>query len=193
MVREARRSRRTTLLLVALTLVATALLPAAAAAQREAPRVGLRGGAYFPVDRDVRGAFPDVLPLLGVAVMAPLRPGRTQLYPNIEAIGARSGRNRFFILPLTFVVERQGSGRPNRTLVPYARAEAGVAYFDYRIGVGADTLRARRGGAAGGVEVGMVFTRHFRTSARYRAFQQMDGLDFSGAEVGVVLGGLPLF
>jgi len=193
MVRAATRSRGGALLLLALVLGSAALTPATAAAQREGPRVGLRGAAYFPVDRDVRRAFPDVLPLVGIAVMAPLRPGRTQLYPSIEAIGARSGRNRFFILPLTFVVERQGRGRPNGTLVPYARVEAGIAYFDYRIRRGVDTVRARRGGAAGGVEAGMVFTRHFRTSVRYRAFQTMDDLDFSGAEVGAVIGGLRLF
>ena len=193
MVRTATRSRCTAVLLLTLALAASALAPAPAAAQREGPRVGLRGAAYFPVAREVRRAFPDVLPLVGIAVMAPLRPGRTQLYPSIEAIGARSGRNRFFILPLTFVVERQGRGRPDRTLVPYARVEAGIAYFDYRLARAADTVRARRGGAAGGVEAGMVFTPHFRTSVRYRAFQELDGLDFGGAEVGVVLGGLRLF
>ena len=177
-------------------LVAVALtLPSAAPAQEEArgTRLGLRLSAYFPADAEVRRAFGDVIPWPGIAIVPPVRPGRTRLYPSLELVGARSGRDHFFVVPLTLALEHHGHGTNGR-YVPYARADAGIGYFDYRLRRSStETLRARRGGALGDAEVGMIFTRALRVGARYRLMQRMDGVTFGGVEVGVVIGAVRVF
>lgn len=174
-------------------LIAT---PGVARAQEEAggTRLGLRLAAYFPADAEVRRAFGDVIPWPGIAIVPPVRPGRTRLYPSLELVGARSGRDRFLVVPLTLALEHHGHGTDGRHYVPYARADAGIGYFDYRLRrAGGDVVAARRGGALGDVEAGMIFTRALRLGARYRLMQEMDGVTFGGIEVGVVIGAIRVF
>ena len=177
----------------AAVLACLAALPRLALAQDgEGTRLGLRLAAYFPADAEVRRAFGDVIPWPGIAIVPPVRPGRTRLYPSLEIVGARSGRDRFIVVPLTLVLEHHGHGRRGRD-VPYARADAGIGYFDYRLRRGTGEVRARRGGALGDAEVGMIFTRALRAGVRYRLMQQMDGVTFGGVEAGVVIGALRVF
>jgi hypothetical protein len=181
--------RRAACLAVALAL------PRAALAQEEAggTRLGLRLAAYFPADAEVRRAFGDVIPWPGIAIVPPVRTGRTRLYPSLEIVGARSGRDHFVVVPLTLALEHHGRGS-NGHYVPYARADAGIGYFDYRLRRSStEVLRARRGGALGDAEVGMIFTRALRVGGRYRLMQEMDGVTFGGVEVGVVIGAVRVF
>ena len=158
----------------------------------EGTRLGIRAAAFFPSDAEVRRAFGDVIPWPGIAVVAPARPGATRIYPSIELMGAKSGSDRFLIVPLTIVLEHHWRGSGGR-YVPYARADAGIGYFDYRLRRGLDVVRARRGGAVGDAEVGMILTRALRAGVRYRRFQETSDFTFSGLEAGVVIGALRVF
>ena len=184
-------SRSVRPLVVALLAVVLGAVPARAQSGG-GTRLGLRAAAFFPSDAEVRRAFADVIPWPGIAIVPPARPGATGVYPSIELMGARSGSDRFLIVPLTLAIEHQWRGSGGR-YVPYARGDAGIAYFDYRLRRGESVVRARRGGAAGGAELGMIFTRALRAGVRYRLFQEMDDLTFSGIEVGVVIGALRIF
>lgn len=179
-----------------LSLAAAALLawaPGARAQGADGVSIGLRVGAYFPGDVDVRDHFGEVLPIIGIARAMPARPGSFSLFPNLEVSGARSGSDRFLVIPLTLMAEYQLPGNP-RVFVPFVRAEGGVAYYDYRVRLdSANVARARRGGPAGAVEAGAVITPYLRASARYRVFKEFDTLDFSGVELNFVLGSLRLF
>ena len=191
--RGGRRLARAALASALLALAASLAAPPTAAAQGdEGTRLGLRAAAYFPADAEVRRAFGDVIPWPGIAIVPPVRPGQTRLYPSLEIVGARSGRERFLVVPLTLALEHHGRGSAGR-FVPYARADAGIGYFDYRIRRGAREVRARRGGALGDAEVGMIFTRALRAGVRYRLMQEMDELTFGGVEVGVVIGAIRVF
>ncbi|HEX2188086.1 MAG TPA: hypothetical protein VHG51_04275, partial [Longimicrobiaceae bacterium] len=115
------------------------------------------------------------------------------IFPNLEVSGARSGNDRFLVIPLTAAAEYQFPGDPRR-VVPFVRAEAGVAYYDYRVRLDTATVvRDRRFGPAGAAELGMRVTPYLRASARYRLFQAYDGLNFSGLEVNLVVGSLRLY
>ncbi|HEV2150437.1 MAG TPA: hypothetical protein VGR37_23760 [Longimicrobiaceae bacterium] len=167
--------------------------PSAAAQPADGLRLGIRVGAYFPADEDVRDAFGEVLPLVGLALANPARPGTFAVFPNLEISGARSGSDRFLVIPLTAVGEYQFPGDP-RGIVPFVRGEAGVAYYDYRVRLdSARVVRARRGGPAGAAEVGLRVTPYFRASARYRLFREYDDVDFSGLELNFVIGSLRLY
>lgn len=170
------------------------VLPAQARSQeRESLHIGLRVGAYMPLDEAVRDRFGTVLPLFGVARAMPPRPGRFSLFPSLEVSGARAGSDRFLVVPLTLVGEYQFPGNP-RVLVPFVRGEGGVAYYDYRVRMdSATTARARRGGPVGAAEAGVMVTPYLRASARYRLFGEYDGLDFRGVELNLVVGSLRLY
>ena len=174
-------------------------LPAASDAPRtaepiEAPiddalRIGFRAGGYFPNDGKIRDVFGDVFPALGLATVTPVHPNHGRFFPALELFGTRSGKNHFFVVPLTLVGEYQlpaGSGRRNN--VPFVRGEAGIAYFDYRIARNGVVVRSRRGGAAASVDAGVLVSTSFRIGARYRILQHFDGYDFGGVELYTVIG-----
>ncbi len=155
-------------------------------------RVGLRLGAYFPTDSDVSERFGDVIPIVGIARAMPPRPGSFTLFPSLEISGARSGSDRFLIIPLTLVAEYQLP--VTGVVVPFARAEGGVAYYDYRMRIdSANVVRGREFGPAAAVEAGVIATQHLRLSGRYRIFQSYDGFNFSGLELNAVIGSLRIF
>jgi hypothetical protein len=155
----------------------------------DALRIGFRAGAYFPNDGKIRDVFGDVFPALGLATVTPVHPNHGRFFPALELFGTRSGKNHFFVVPLTLVGEYQlpaGSGRRNN--VPFVRGEAGIAYFDYRIARGGAVVRSRRGGAVGSVDAGVLVSTSFRVGARYRILQHFDGYDFGGVELYTVIG-----
>jgi len=181
------------LLLLLLALAAAAAAPSALRAQTapvdDALRIGFRAGAYFPNDGKIRDVFGDVIPALGLATVTPVHPNHARFFPMLELLGTKSGRNHFFVLPLTMVTEYQlpaGSGRRNN--VPFVRGEAGVAYFDYRISRAGKVVSSRRGGGAASLEAGVLVSRSFRVGARYRFLQHFDGYDFGGVELYTVVG-----
>ena len=167
----------------------TSLAPAAPPPVDDALRIGFRAGAYFPSDGKVRDVFGDVIPAIGLATVTPVHPNHARFFPMLELLGTRAGKSHFFVLPLTMVMEYQlpaAAGRTNN--VPFARAEAGVAYFDYRVGRQGTVVRSRRGGGAASLEAGVLVSRSFRVGARYRFLQHFDGYDFGGVELYTVLG-----
>lgn len=154
--------------------------------------IGLRLGAYFPSDQDVADRFGDVIPIVGIARAVPPSPGSFALFPNLEISGARSGSDRFLIIPLTLAAEYQLP--VTGVVVPFVRAEGGIAYYDYRMRIDTATVaRGREFGPAAALEAGVIATRHLRASARYRIFQAYDGFDFSGLELNAVIGSLRIF
>lgn len=155
----------------------------------DALRIGFRAGGYFPNDGKIRDVFGDVFPALGLATVTPVHPNHGRFFPALELFGTRSGKNHFFVVPLTLVGEYQlpaGSGRRNN--VPFVRGEAGIAYFDYRIARNGAVVRSRRGGAAASVDAGVLVSTSFRVGARYRILQHFDGYDFGGVELYTVIG-----
>ena len=155
----------------------------------DALRIGFRAGGYFPNDGKIRDVFGDVFPALGLATVTPVHPNHGRFFPALELFGTRSGKNHFFVVPLTLVGEYQlpaGSGRRNN--VPFVRGEAGIAYFDYRIDHGGRVVRSRRGGAAASLDAGVLVSTSFRVGARYRILQHFDGYDFGGVELYTVIG-----
>jgi hypothetical protein len=155
-------------------------------------RLYLRLAAYFPADAEVRRAFGDVIPWPGIAIVPAVTPNRTRVYPSLELFGARSSSSRFLVIPLTVAVEHQWHGTNGR-LVPFARAGAGVGYFDYKLHRDGETIASRRGGVLGDAEVGLIISRALRLGAKYRLMQEMDGVTFGGTELGIVVGGLRVF
>lgn len=177
------------------TAFSRAALPAASDAPPieepidDALRIGVRAGGYFPNDGKIRDVFGDVFPALGLATVTPVHPNHGRFFPALELFGTRSGKNHFFVVPLTLVGEYQlpaGSGRRNN--VPFVRGEAGIAYFDYRIARNGAVVRSRRGGAAASLDAGVLVSTSFRIGARYRILQHFDGYDFGGVELYTVIG-----
>jgi hypothetical protein len=175
---------------------AVAITPGTAAPPVEEPiddalRIGFRASGYFPNDGKIRDVFGDVFPALGLATVTPVHPNHGRFFPALELFGTRSGKNHFFVVPLTLVGEYQlpaGSGRRNN--VPFVRGEAGIAYFDYRIARNGAVVQSRRGGAAASLDAGVLVSTSFRVGARYRILQHFDGYDFGGVELYTVIGSL---
>ncbi|HET7456956.1 MAG TPA: hypothetical protein VFJ74_04815 [Gemmatimonadaceae bacterium] len=160
----------------------------------DALRIGFRAGALFPSDGKIRDVFGDVIPAIGLASVSPVHPNHARFFPMLDIFGTRAGKNHFFVVPLTMGVEYQLPAAEGRTHdVPFVRAEAGVAYFDYRINHGGTLVRSRRGGGAASLEAGLLVSRSFRFGARYRLLQRFDGYDFGGVELYTVIGSFHLF
>jgi hypothetical protein len=175
------------------TAFSRASLAPAPAPVDDALRIGFRAGAYFPSDGKVRDVFGDVIPAIGLATVTPVHPNHARFFPMLEILGTRAGKNHFFVVPLTLVAEYQLPAAAGRTSnVPFVRGEAGVAYFDYRIGRQGTIVRSRRGGGAASLEAGVLVSRSFRVGARYRFLQHFDGYDFGGVEIYTVIGSFHL-
>lgn len=167
-------------------IVALAALALAVPAQAqfnnrdESVSLGAKVGVYMPSDRFIRDSFGDSIISYGLGSVAPNRPTSGKLTPELDFISANKNGNKLFVGTFSYGYEYHFSKDDQATTVPYARLFGGAAYFDY----GVDTLggrkSAKRIGLNYGAELGVVFAGRVRLAARYNAFNEQDGLDFSG-------------
>jgi hypothetical protein len=171
-------------LLVALTAFSAIALatPAQAQFQKSEGGVGLgvKAGIYMPTDKFIRDSFGNSILNYGIGSVAPNRPTSGTLTPELDFISADKNGNRLFIGSLTYGYEYHFSKDDQATTVPYARLFAGGAYFDYGVNTVNGRQSSKRIGLNYGAELGVVFAGKVRLAARYNAFNEQDGFNFSG-------------
>ncbi|GEM_PF-6084367 len=169
---------------VSLALGLLALAPLALAQNQQA-RLGVSVNAYFFSDKNVRDALGDPAITYGVNLSALNRPQANRLSFAYNIISASKDDSTLFLLPFTVGYERQFADRRTARLLPYARVEAGGAYYDVALHNGDYDKSFKTFGVVGAAEIGMVFNRNFALRGRYNLFQERSGVKLSGFEVGV--------
>lgn len=167
--------------LIAVTALALTSMGTFAQAQSDyGINLGAQVGVYMPTNGAIRDAFGSSVLNFGLGPVGdPRRPGSGSVTPGLEFLTANKNGNRLFIGTFTYGYEKH-FGDENAKTVPYARVFAGGAYFDYGITEISGRKSAKRFGATGGAEVGVVLASRLKLSAKYNLFSKQDGFDFNG-------------
>jgi hypothetical protein len=159
-----------------LTLGVVALSAAANA------QLSVSAGIYSAKSSAVRSVFGNNAFAFGFGLGSPDRSGRAGLGADFAGLSLNAPGNRFFTIGSTYGYEVQ-SGQGTNTLT-YARAGAGLAYYDYSFtGTALGTSRARTFKPITTFEAGVVFSKQFSISAQYLAMPSLGGNDLSGFRV----------
>lgn len=160
-------------------------LAAVATAQSKTARLGASVNAYFFSNSRVSDAFGEPALTYGVNLASLNRPQENKPSFAYNIISANRNDSKLFLLPFTVGYEKQFADRNAAKLLPYARIEAGVAYYDVAIHNGGYDKSFKTGGAVGAAEIGLVFNKSVAVKARYNVFQERSGVNLSGAEFGL--------
>lgn len=161
-----------------------ALAPAALAQANQTARLGLSVNAYYFTEGRVRDALGEPALTYGLSAASLNRPRENKLSFAYNIVSAAKDDSRLFLLPVTVGYEKQFAPRRSSTL-PYARVEAGFAYYDVALHDGDYDKSFKTGGAVGAAEVGVIFNGSLGLKGRYNLFQERFGVDLSGFEVGL--------
>jgi len=150
--------------------------------------IGIEAGAYFPKSHLLRDRFGDSIFRVGITPVMIKR--QKDWVPSFEVgfMGATGHGDHFGVFPLTVGIQKT-FGDASQSTVPFIRAGAGVAYFDYHLTK--DDLSTVRGHKFGGVtalEAGFQSGSRFRASARYYLMTKQSGVDFSGFLISATFG-----
>lgn len=169
-----------------------AALSGFAAAQKVAPiSLGVSAGAYFLTDSKMRDVFGNTVLTFGVTTASLHRPEAGKLAVNYNVITGRKDDSLFVMVPVTLGYEYHFGGdtsgyvQKTSNTLPYARIEAGAAYYDVAIHDGGNDQSFKAGGAFGGAEIGVVFNDRIGVNARYNLAQERFGVNLSGFSVGL--------
>jgi hypothetical protein len=171
-----------------LTLLVAASVLANAQSKFKFDYIGVEAGAFFPKSHLLRDRFGDSIFRIGITPVMIKR--QKDWVPSFEVgfMGATGHGDHFGVFPLTVGVQKS-FGDPNQSTVPFIRAGAGAAYFDYKL-TNPD-LSESRGHKFGGVtalEAGFISGHRFKASVRYYLFQKQSGVDFSGFLISGTIG-----
>ena len=166
-----------------------ALVPLAfaslAGAQQKTARAGASLSTYFFADKRISQALGDPAITYGASLSEIKRPQAGKLAFAYDIISAKRSGSTLFLLPVSVGIEKQ-FGDSQGKAVPYARIEAGAAYYDVAIHNGGYDRSFKTGGAVGAAEIGFVLNQTFSLKAKYYLFQDRFGVNLSGAQFGVV-------
>jgi hypothetical protein len=154
--------------------------------------IGIEAGAYFPKSSLLRDRFGDTILRVGFSPMMIKR--QKDWVPSFEIgfMGASGNGDRFGVYPLTVGMQKS-FGDPASKTVPFIRAGAGVAYFDYDITKEDLTnVRSHKFGGVTAFEAGVINGDRFRASVRYYLFSKQEGVDFSGVLISASFGAFKL-
>lgn len=165
-------------------LAGLAVAPALAHAQEGGFPVGVEVGVFYPTDRATRDAFGDTWYSFGIKPLSVSRARGRSLDTDFDVTGRSANGNRLTIVRLT-VGYKQALGDPRGSSVPYAAVRVGPSYVDYAITRNNVRTSERRLGAAGNIELGVVFNDRLRLSTRYDLMQEFDGFNFNGLSFNV--------
>lgn len=160
-------------------LVFGVLAAASLAFPQSGAGLGLEVGWYFPRSKVVRDAFGSSIWRFGVGPVGTRRPTAGKVTPEIGLLAGSNSGNRFLIIPVTLGYEHHLADEESRS-IPYLRASAGAAYFDYSLT--APAVSGRRVGGVGTLEAGVVFEQRLRVAAKLIWFSEQSGVDFSGLQ-----------
>ena len=161
------------------------LAMAAHGQQQQPARFGASVSAYYISDSRLRDAFGNPALTYGVNASALSRPRANKPTFAYNVLTATKGDSKFFLVPFTIGYEKQLGDRLTAKTLPYARVEAGYAYYDVAIHDGSYNQSFKTGGFTAGAEAGIIFNRSLGLKARYNLFQDRFGVDLSGVQVGV--------
>jgi hypothetical protein len=173
-------------------LVAASFVANAQSGKFKFDYIGIEAGAYFPKSHLLRDRFGDSIFRVGITPVMIKR--QRDWVPSFEVgfMGATGHGDRFGVFPLTVGVQKS-FGNPDESTVPFVRAGAGFAYFDYDIT--RDDLTNASGRKFGGVtalEAGFLSGHRFRASVRYYLMTKQSGIDFSGLLISATFGAFKL-
>jgi hypothetical protein len=166
------------------------LAPLTYAQSTNSIELGVTAGWYLPTGSALRNAFGSQIFTIGITPVAVGRPSSGTITPSFNIIGADKSGSNFLLVPVTLGYEYHfGSDDSDSTTVPYARIEAGGAYYNYSIDEGGPSnVDGSRIGYVADAELGVTITKTIKLSAKYYLFQKEGGIDFSGFELGVTFG-----
>ncbi len=166
-------------------ILGLAALAAAASAQDQKARLGVSVNAYYFNEGRVRDALGEPAITFGVNLAALNRPQENKPSFAYNIITASKGDSTLFLLPFTVGYEKQFANRREAKVLPYARVEAGIAYYDVALHRGGFDKSFKAGGYTAAAEVGLVLNKNLAIKGRYNLFQERSGIDLSGVEVGL--------
>lgn len=194
----------TTLLATSATLMAGAMANAQwDVVTNDKPTLGVEVGVMYPSNATTRDLFGSQIMRYGLAQVGGRSKKSAHFYNSLSVINVDHNGNKLFLLPYVAGYELQLTQNRYASSVPFIRAEAGYAYYDYSVNVassgniggvqsfasgGTTHFGAKRGGPTAAVEAGLAISNRWRISARYNWFAKYDDLDFSGAQLSVAYG-----
>ena len=150
--------------------------------------IGVEGGAFFPSSSLLRDRFGSTIVRVGLTPVMIKR--QKDWVPSFEIgfMGASGNGDHFGVFPLTVGVQKT-FGDPTQTTVPFIRAGAGVAYFDYHLTKNdLSEVSGHKFGAATALEAGILSGKNFRASVRYYLFSKESGVQFNGFLISATVG-----
>lgn len=150
--------------------------------------IGIEAGAYFPKSKLLRDRFGDTIFRVGITPVMIKR--QKDWVPSFEIgfMGATGHGDHFGVFPLTVGIQKS-FGNPDEDTVPFVRAGAGVAYFDYDLTKpDLTTVRGHKFGPVTALEAGFLSGKRFRASVRYYLFSKQSGVEFSGFLISATYG-----
>jgi hypothetical protein len=173
-------------------LLGASLLANAQSSKWKFDYIGIEAGAYFPQSQLLKDRFGSTILRLGITPVMIKR--QKDWVPSFEIgyIGARGHGDHMAIFPLTVGVQKS-FGDPAQSTVPFVRAGAGAAYFDYDLTKDdLSTVRGHKIGAVTAFEAGFISGTRFRASVRYYLMPKQSGVDFSGVLISATFGAFKL-
>lgn len=151
---------------------------------RQQPSVGLKLGASFFSNGEMRQALGDAQLGIGISFATRSLRDKWDLMGDVDALWAHRNGNRLFLLPLTVGVGRTFGDVDTSETVPFAAIRAGLAYTDYSI-TGDSGVRQSDNKflPTANIEAGLMFGRNVSLSARYDWFGKSDSLDFNNLKI----------
>ena len=154
--------------------------------------LGVSAGLYFPTGSEIRDAFGDSIFTIGLTPVASSRPTAGQLTPSVSIIGADKDGSNFLLVPITLGYEMHFGNPYKDQVLPFARIEGGLAYYNYAVNVPGGRSSGSEVGLVGDAELGLQISKSITISAKYYLFQEEGGLNFNGLELGLTFALFPL-
>jgi hypothetical protein len=151
--------------------------------------IAASAGFYLPTSGEIRDLFGDSQFSVGLRPWNRNRNTSNGFSPEIDLIDGSNNGNKFFVAPIAVAYEKDMSARiGRRSTIPYIRASAGVAYFDYSI-TREDGVHygLKRLGGSLGLEAGLKLSSTAKAFIKYDLLSTEQHFNFSGFQIGAAV------
>lgn len=167
-------------------LFATLLAVAGVVAAHADLGLSLSYGFFRPQNSSVRGALGGQWTSIGFSPSTVSSGRGFNLGSDLNVLSREKGNNKVLLITGSFGPVQFYASPDNPDILPYAALRGSVTYADYRLTFGSTTFDRSRVLVGWNAEAGVIFNRTLTLSARYDAFQRVDGIQFDGFSINLM-------